>query len=128
MTISIAVNGRELFEWDGDAEAIGELDEGMREVARGGPPTPEQLADSAVAHVLKHGSIQSRREREWMMPVLVWMLLSKPTGHPDHPGCYRDYVAMWDFSFDFSRGSDPKRISVAVEGKMQGGDRWNGLN
>jgi hypothetical protein len=124
--ISVSIEGEKLFKWEGSAEDAGKLDAAVRELARKNGITPEQLGDSAVVYVLRRGDFVTRSWGE--MPIMTWMLLSKPTGHPDHPGIYRDYVGMWDFDFDVSRGSDPKRIRVAVAARMQGEEQWNGLN
>jgi putative DNA primase/helicase len=93
MTISVTINGIDLFEWDLDAEDVAFLKEGMGEVARCGPPTPAELAGSAVAHVLEHGDFGS--EAWWMQPALTRMLLSQATGHPDRPGVFCDYIEVW---------------------------------
>jgi hypothetical protein len=124
--ISVSINGNKLFKWEGSAADAGKLDGAVRELARNNGITPEQLGDSAAVYVLKRGDFVTKSRGE--MPILVWMLLSKPTGNPDHPGIFRDYIEAWDFDFDICDGSDAKRIRVAVAARMQGGERWNGLN
>ena len=126
MTINVSVNGNKLFDWTGDAEDAGKLDEVVREVARNNGVTPEQLQHSVVASVLKHGRFVSKSGGE--MRILTWMLLSQPTNHPDHPGLFRNYVKAWDFDFDISRGSGPGRFRLTVGARMQDGEQWESLN
>jgi hypothetical protein len=116
MTITVSINGNKLFAWTGDAEDAEGLDEGMKEVARQGPPTLKQIVDRTVAHVLNHGGFGS--ERWWMQPTLLWMLLSQPTSCPDRPGLYRDYVEAWDFDFDICNDDkNPRLVHIDVIGK-----------
>jgi hypothetical protein len=124
--INVSINGNKLFKWEGSAEDAGKLDEAVKELARNNGMTPEQLGDSAAVYVLKSGDFVTQSRGE--MPILVWMLLSKPTGNPDHPGIFRDYIEVWDFDFDICEGSDAKRIRVGVAARMQGGEQWESLN
>jgi hypothetical protein len=41
MTINVSINGNKLFEWEGNAELAGRLDEDVRELARENGITPE---------------------------------------------------------------------------------------
>jgi hypothetical protein len=47
------------------------------------------------------------------------MLLSKPTGKPEHPGCMRDYIEVWDFDCNISRDG-PKRFRVEIMAGLDG--------
>jgi len=117
MTINIFVNGDKLFDWTGNAEDAEELDKALREVAHNHGVTPEQVADRVLEDVLEHGRSESGGEM-----LLVGELLSQPTGHPDHPGPFRDYVEGWDLylyierskgSISFLREITPKGASPA---------------
>ena len=119
MTINVSVNGNKLFDWTGDAEDAGKLDEVVREVARNNGVTPEQLGYSTVHYVLKHGGFNPQSDGG-EMPILVWALLSRPTEHPDHPGFFRDYVEAWDFDFDISSDDLKKGFRVEVTAEFDG--------
>src|SRR6516165_10156064 len=103
MTINIFVNGDKLFDWTGNAEDAEEFDKALREVAHNHGVTPKQVADRVLEHVLEHGHFASDGEL-----LLVGTLLSQPTGHPDHPGLFRDYVEALDLYFYIDQS---KRIS-----------------
>jgi hypothetical protein len=124
MTINVSINGNKLFEWEGNAEEVGEIDEWVRELARDKGVTPELVAQAAMVGVLKNGRLRTFTRRD---AILVWKLLSQPTGNPDHPGFYRDYIEVWDFDIDID-ANDPERLNIKVGARMQGGEQWSGLN
>jgi len=77
-----------------------------------------------MVDVLTDGRLRTFTRRD---AVLLWMLLSQATGHPDHPGAYRDYIEVWDFDFDIS-GDVGAPLKVTVGGRMQCDGRWKRLN
>ena len=109
MTINIFVNLDKLFDWTGNAEDAEGLDKALREVAHNRGVTPKQVADRVLEDVLEHGRFASGGET-----LLMSKLLSYPTGHPDHPGLYRDYVEALDLYFYIVR-TKSKRISILKE-------------
>ena len=115
MTISVYMNGNKLFDRAGSVGDAEELDKLIREVAHNHGVTPEWIANNAVPLFLEHRRSVSKSCGEGGMLMLVWMLLSKPTGHPDHPGLYRDYVEAWDLYFYIDRRRVSKRISILGE-------------
>jgi hypothetical protein len=124
--INVSIKGNKLFDWTGNAEEAGLLDEEMRELANDCRVTPEQFASVIVADILKRGGLDPQLPGE--MPILTWMLLSQSTGNPDLPGSFRDYVETWDFDFDISSYSGSRRLRVEVNATMPNGDEWSWLN
>jgi hypothetical protein len=121
MTISVTINGISLFEWTGTAAEAGEIGELVRKLARDWGVVPELVAQRALAAVLKHGRLRTFTRRD---AILLWMLLSQSTGHPDRPGVFCDYIEVWDFDFDIS-GDIGAPLKVTVGGRMQRGERLN---
>jgi hypothetical protein len=112
MTINVSINGKKLFDWTGNTDDVQNIDNEMGKMAAIAESTPEQLAHSVVAHVVRAGGFFSETRGE-MLP-LTWLLLSRPTEHPDHPGFCRDYIEAWDFEFDIrDNADDPKRFHIA---------------
>ena len=124
MTISVTINGIDLFEWTGTAVEVGNIDGWVKALARDKGVAPELVAQRALAGVLKHGRLRTFTRRD---AVLLWMLLSQPTGHPDRPGVFCDYIEVWDFDFAIS-GDIGSPLKVTVGGRMQCGGRRNRLN
>jgi hypothetical protein len=127
MIINVSLNGNKLFDWEGSAEEVAKLDEGVRELARDNDVTPEQLGVSAVHYVLKRGGLLPEAETTGEMQILVWQMLSQSTGNPELPGFFRDYIAEFDFDFDISR-ADQQCLCIDVEARAQGGDEQSWLN
>jgi hypothetical protein len=124
MTISVTINGIGLFEWTGTATEVGHIDEWVRALARDKGVMPELVAQRALVDVLTYGRLRTFTRRD---AVLLWVLLSQATGHPDRPGVFCDYIEVWDFDFDIS-GDIGSPLKVTVGGRMQCGGRWKRLN
>jgi hypothetical protein len=128
MTISVSINGYRTFDWEGSAADAGRMDEDVRDWAREAGMTPAQVAQTAVAHVLERVDRGFVPDDMGLIHIFTWMLLSQPTGHPEQPGCYRDYIDTWDFNFDVQDHPDQTTLKISVEGRMQGRDEHGWLN
>jgi hypothetical protein len=133
MAVNISINGKQLFGGNANAEAMGELDGVIGEMARDNGVTPEEIARSGMRPFLKRGGFVPSPDEFWRPLTLMWMLLSKPTDRPVPPGHYRDYVESWDFNFDVRTYYDetseyPTRVWIMIDGRRQGEGQWKSLN
>lgn len=115
MLINVAFGGSKLFEWEGDAEAVAKIDQEVHRIAKHVAIEPAVLAQSAVLHIGREGGfVTPNRESEMML--VIWMLISQPTGYSDRPGICRDYLEMWDFDFDVTVNAKAKTFTVMING------------
>jgi hypothetical protein len=121
--INVSINGNKLFDWEGSAEEAAKLDKEMSELARSGGMTPERLAKCITYNIVQRGGIEFEDD----VPILLWQVLSQPTGDPDYPGLFRDHIDAWDFDFDISR-TDDRSFRINVEARVQGRDEQSWLN
>jgi hypothetical protein len=114
--INAAFDGKKLFEWEGDAEAVERIDDAVVRIVKHSNVTPEILSQSIIVGIKRNGGFFSPNpDTERMM--VVWRVLRSPTNHPDHPGRYRDYIEAWNFDFDFKFDPrDVRRFYIEVRG------------
>jgi hypothetical protein len=106
-TIKIAVDGKPIFEWSGNEDAIKYVLEEFPEAARFAGFTPEVFASNCVLHLIKSGFPKDDDEARGMLMGIIWEVLQKDTDDPDHPGKYGDYAATAiAFNFDFVMEGD----------------------
>jgi len=53
------------------------------------------------------------------MAAIIYTIARQPTGHPRFPGAFRDYLPVWDFSFDLSESWSGDGLEVEVIGEPQ---------
>jgi hypothetical protein len=116
MLIDVSVKGKKLFEWEGDAAAVARIDEEVNRLAKVNDVTTEALAHTLFDNIVNKGSFFEPNKEAQMM-IMIWELISLPTGKPDRPGRCRDYVEAWDFSFDISPGRNGQTFEVNVNGR-----------
>jgi hypothetical protein len=75
------------------------------------------FASNAVMH-LSQGLFPDPVGREMQMMAVLYFILSSDTGHPEHPGKYRDYAPAWDFDFDVH--TEGREIEISVRGEAHG--------
>jgi hypothetical protein len=90
-TITISVDGNEIFSWDGDDASIKNILEAFPRAARHVDLTPHELADNCIAH-LRSGQLCSANSvgQEMQMMGVIWHILEAETDHPEHPGRIAD--------------------------------------
>ena len=118
--ITVAFDGKPLFDWKGSAEQVDRIEAPLKRLAEVGNTTVEGFTMSAVFAMARHSGFFTSNQQVEMMAA-VYFLLNQPTHHPDHPGRYRDYLPAWDFDFNIHDIDDEKRKFVmAVEGTFGG--------
>jgi hypothetical protein len=115
--ITVKLDGKSLFNWEGDADAIKNIETDFEAVSAHEKLSPDVFASNAVRH-LPSMPLQKAdpATSQMQMMAILYFLFSRDTGHPDHPGKYRDYAAAWDFEFDISCLSDGNQITIGVNG------------
>jgi hypothetical protein len=101
--IKVAMNGKQIFDWDGDAEAIKNILEQFPCAMREQGVSPENAAQSCIFHMgKKAGVLHSTPAGEQMqMMGAIWFVLGLDTNNPEHPGKIAHYVATTNFEIDF---------------------------
>ena len=114
MTLTVAINGRPLFTWDGGAAELAKIESDVvRKLAASMNVTPQHLAQSFVQTIVGHGGfITSDPGNE--MAVMVYFVAQAESDHPDHPGRIGDYLEVWDFTADIMRDDDRLRVSFVA--------------
>src|SRR3989442_12317435 len=97
MLIDVSMNGKRLFEWEGDVDAIARIDNETQRIAEIGNITPQVLWQSALLAIDRHGGGLCSPNPEAEMMVVMWGLISAPTHDPNHPGLVRDYLGKQDY-------------------------------
>jgi hypothetical protein len=113
MRINVTLEGRLLFEWEGNADDIARIDERVARISQREGYTVEQAAHTAL-RVLKRDRSLLENETKFRgaMMVIIVMLLSQQSTHEDHPGRIRDYVDAWDFDFDITITDDKIHVTT----------------
>ncbi len=119
--ITVAMNGKKLFEWEGKVAEVANIDQEVAKIAKAAEAPPENLWQSAVMYISEKGGRFSTGNEAAEMLILTWGVLTMPTRHPDHPGVYGDYLEAWDFDFDIRLDPAAKRINVDIRGGFNSG-------
>jgi hypothetical protein len=116
MLINVAFDGKKMFDWEGDAGAIARIDEEMLRIAKLGNATPSDLSQPTLTGISRNGGFFTPNPQVEVM-IVVWTLISMPTGDPDRPGLVRDYLEAWNFDFDIEIDPDNEnKVRIAVNG------------
>ena len=122
--INVAFDGKKLFEWEGDADAVARIDQETRRIARLANISPQSLWQSALVHIDENGRRLFTSNQDAEMMVVTWGLVTMPTKHPVHPGVFGDYLELWDFDFNIVIDpEDKKKFTVEVNGGFTNGMR-----
>ena len=112
--INVAFDGEKIFDWDGGADEVANINSEINRVAKVGNITPAQLAQSIIVMIKRNRKFTVNEEFE--MTAVIWLLISTPTNDPDRPGCFRDYLEAWDFDFDIKIDPDCETFEVEMTG------------
>ena len=115
MLINVAFNGKKLFEWEGDADAVARIDAEINRLAKANDVSPEALSYTMLDNITSKGRFL-KGGHETQMMILVWTLIGMPTGYPDRPGKCRDYLEAWNFDFDVCHGRNDRAFKINVKG------------
>jgi hypothetical protein len=118
-TISIAVGGKAVFNWSGDAAAIENILERFPLGSHGVGLPPEVFADNCVAYLAK-GELLSAEAvgQEMQMMGVIWRILTANTGNAEHPGKVMDYAAFTDFNVDIEIGPQNYVLHIEARSKL----------
>jgi hypothetical protein len=117
--INVAFNGKKLFEWEGDADAVERIEDAVLKMAKIADVTPADASQAAMGEIARTGGFATSNPQAEMM-VVLWTLISLPTKYPDHPGFIRDYIELWDFDFDISNDVNPRKFVINYNAKLGG--------
>jgi hypothetical protein len=114
--IKIALDGKPLFNWEGDESKLRNIQENLPRGAAHVGLSPQQLASVSMAEMIKQGGILSGNDAAsgMQMMAVIWYVLEQETGHPEHPGKLADYVGTVDFDVDIKpiEGGFTAHVSV----------------
>jgi hypothetical protein len=118
-TMKISIEGKPLFTWEGDDEAIENILHAVPEAARSQLMSPEDLAHNCILH-LREGELLAANEvgREMQMMCVIWFFLQQETGNPDRPGKVAVYAPNTDFDVDFEIEGNVIRVNVEAASKF----------
>jgi hypothetical protein len=106
--IKIAVDGKPLFNWQGDEAAVANILEAFPRGAKGVGQSAEAFAQTCMYHLLDGRLASSDKVgQEMQMMGVTWLILTRDTGHPDHPGKIGDYVPHTDFAVESPSATMP---------------------
>jgi hypothetical protein len=119
-TIAIAVDGEQVFNWQGDeAEAKHILEQFPRGAHHVGM-TPEELSDEGIGQLLKDGRFlsESRVVREMQMMGVIWRILEMEINDPERPGKVADYIGNTNFDVDLQMHGEGVMATMAATSKL----------
>ena len=120
--MKIAVDGKPIFVWDGDDDAIAKILENYPRGARGVGVTPEALADSTIVHLRKGTSLLKSADdpggQEMLMMGVVWRILTSETGNAERPGKISTYAANTDFNVNIEVGAESYTMQIDAISKF----------
>jgi hypothetical protein len=115
--IKVELDGNPIFDWDGDADAVAKILKDVPERARAVGQTPEVFAQSCVAYLQNLGKA-TKVGQQMQMAVVIWLILTRDTGNPEHPGKVGDYVPNTDFVVDIERGKTKLEFNIQATSKF----------
>ena len=118
-TIAIAVDGKQVFNWQGDEVEAKQILKDFRRAARHAGLTPEEFSDNCVKH-LRDGRLLSegRVGQEMQMMGVVWRILETETNDPEHPGKFADYIGNRNFDVDLEMHGGGFTATIAATSKL----------
>jgi len=118
--ISVLLDGKPLFEWDGDIEEVNCMGASLAEVTE--PHDALEFGKAACVRALRAGGFStSRRNTEnTEMAAITYLVLMADSTAPGKPGKFRDYLPVYDFAFDIRPGGAPNSFHVKAEATFKG--------
>jgi hypothetical protein len=114
--ISVAFDAKKLFEWQGSADTLMQIDQETTRMAKLANTSPRALWQSTLVGIKQNGGRYFTSNPKAEMLVVTWGLMALPTQQPDYPGVFGDYL---DRNFDFNIKIDPddvQKFAVEVTG------------
>jgi hypothetical protein len=118
--IKVAFDGEKIFEWQGNADTLAQIDQETTKIAKLAHTSPQALWQSTLVGIRKNGGRYFTPNPKAEMMVVTWGLMALPTHHPDHPGVFGDYLDLRNFDFNIKIDpEDEKRFTVEVTGGFE---------
>jgi hypothetical protein len=119
--INVAFDGEKIFEWQGNADTLAQIDQEATRMAKLAHTSPQALWQSTLVGIKQNGGRYFTPNPKAEMLVVTWGLMALPTHHPDHPGVFGDYLdGLWDFDFNIKIDpEDDKKFTVEVTGGFE---------
>jgi hypothetical protein len=118
--ITVAFDGKKIFEWQGNADTLTQIDQETTRIAKQAHTSPQALWQSTLVGIKQNGGRYFTPNPKAEMMVVTWGLMALPTHHPDHPGVFGDYLDLWNFGFNIKIDpEDEKRFAVEVTGGFE---------
>jgi hypothetical protein len=116
--INVAFDGEKIFEWQGNADALAQINQETTRMAKLAHTSPQALWQSTLVGIKQNGGRYFTQNPKAEMLVVTWGLMALPTHHPDHPGVFGDYLdGPWNFDFNIKIDpADDKKFTVDVTG------------
>jgi hypothetical protein len=118
--IKVAFDGEKIFEWQGNADTLAQIDQETTRIAKLAHTSPRALWQSTLVGIKQNGGRYFTPNPKAEMMVVTWGLMALPTHHPDHPGVFGDYLDLQNFDFNIKIDpEDEKRFTVEVTGGFE---------
>jgi len=119
--INVAFDGEKIFEWQGKADTLAQINQEATRMAKLAHTSPQALWQSTLVGIKQNGGRYFTPNPKAEMLVVTWGLMALPTHHPDHPGVFGDYLdGRWDFDFNIKIDpKDDKNFAVEVTGGFE---------
>jgi hypothetical protein len=116
--INVAFDGKKIFEWQGNADTLAQINQETTRMAKLAHTSPQALWQSTLVGIKQNGGRYFTANPKAEMLVVTWGLMALPTHRPDHPGVFGDYLDdPWNFDFNIKIDpEDEKRFTVEVTG------------
>jgi hypothetical protein len=118
--LTIAINGKRLFEGEGEAAEVEAVEQQVRAVADSGNMTADSIAEIAVVGIAERGGLM-QPVMEVELLALVYFVLNLPIDEADRPGRIRDYIPRYDFDVDVGCDLAAQKFRVEVHGTLDPG-------
>lgn len=115
-TIAVSVDGRPIFSWDGDEDAIKNVIDRFSIGAEAIGHSADDLASHAIAHLSgRELHMKERVEQEMQMMGVIWFILQTDTDKAGRPGKIKDYAANTDFTVDLHVDAAAGKIAADID-------------
>jgi hypothetical protein len=115
-TIAVSVDGRPIFSWDGDEDAIKNVIDNFPIGAEGVGLSAIDFATACIAHL--SGRALRKQERvgqEMQMMGVIWFILQMDTDKAGRPGKIKDYAENTDFTVDLHVDVAAGKITADID-------------
>ncbi len=114
--IGVAINGRKLFEWEGNTSELEKIEREIAIIAEQQRTNPNAFAQAVIRDLDKRGDSALPLEQGEM----VWLMyfVTQAPLPADHPGCCRDYIKLWNFDFDIQCDEQAKTLRADVHATL----------